>query len=66
MLATAFLALDFSVVGSLIKTGATDWYVNLLAGVLSTGYLMMVFLVIDQPDEPADAPTSSTRAGPPG
>jgi len=65
-MATAFLALDFAVIGSLFEMPATNWYANLLAGVLTTGYLTTVFLVIDQPDEKVDDPNGSTRAGPPG
>jgi hypothetical protein len=51
LLATGFLALDFAIVGSLIKSAPPDWYANVVVGFLVTGYLMMVFLVIDQPDE---------------
>ena len=64
MLATGFLAVDFTVVGSLIKTAETDWYVTVLAGALATGYLVSVFLVIDRPDEPVDDPNGASRSGP--
>ena len=66
MVATGFLALDFAMIGSLMKAGAADWYANLLAGVLNTVYLTTVFLVIDRPDEAADDPNDATRPGPPG
>jgi hypothetical protein len=66
MLGLGFLAVDFAVVGSMLKLAATDWYPNLLVGVLTTGYLMTVYLVIDQPDESVDAPNFRTRGDPPG
>jgi hypothetical protein len=50
MLATGFLAVEFAVVGSLIRTTTMDWYANLLVGVLTTGYLITVYLVIVQPE----------------
>jgi hypothetical protein len=66
MVATGFLALDCAVLGPLLKTAALEWYASVLVGVLTTGYLMSVFLVIDRPDELADDPDGPSRARPPG
>jgi hypothetical protein len=60
MLATVFLAVDFAVVGSLTRTAAMDWYVSLLVGVLTTGYLTAVYLVIVQPEVEAEDSNGST------
>ncbi len=66
MVAIGFLAVNLAVVGSLRRTGETDRYANLLAGALTTGYLVTVFVAIDRPDERIDGPIGSTRSGPPG
>ncbi len=66
MLASGFFAVDFAVVGSLIKSTNLDGYLSLIAGVLTAGYLIAVFVVIDQPDESLEDPDRSTRKRPTG
>jgi hypothetical protein len=56
-------ALDFMVVGPLIRTWQDCGIINVVVGITATGYFMAAFLMMIRPERDADVLADSTPPG---